>query len=188
MPINNVIYNNTTLIDISDTTANASNVARGRYFYTAAGTRTEGTGLDESELIPKSDIVNNTVTNDSTKVASAAVAKSLQDQIGTVPSGSTLQGQIDTLNSKISNYVTVGNFGKEQTLAGNSSNAVDIPITTPTGYINLLAIPIDSGAASCFVRSASFTSSTNVRCYVDNVGPTSRTPTVRVAVLFYKGA
>lgn len=122
-----------------------------------------------------SDIVNNATTNASDKVASAAVAKSLQDQI-------------TTLNSKISNYVTVGNFGKEQTLAGNSSNAVDIPITTPTGYTNLVAIPIDSGAASCFVRSASFTSSTNVRCYVDNVGSASRTPTVRVSVLFYKGA
>lgn len=44
MAINKVIYNSQTLIDITDTTATASDVAQGKYFYTAAGVKTAGTG------------------------------------------------------------------------------------------------------------------------------------------------
>lgn len=41
--VNKVVQSNgTTLIDISDTTAEASDVAQGKYFYTAAGVKTAG--------------------------------------------------------------------------------------------------------------------------------------------------
>lgn len=43
MAINQVKYGNTTLIDLTDTTATASDVASGKYFYTNAGVRTQGT-------------------------------------------------------------------------------------------------------------------------------------------------
>lgn len=42
MAINKVQYGNTTLIDITDTTATASDVASGKYFYTNAGVKTQG--------------------------------------------------------------------------------------------------------------------------------------------------
>lgn len=42
--VNKVVYGNQTLIDISDTTATAADVLAGRYFYTAAGAKTLGTG------------------------------------------------------------------------------------------------------------------------------------------------
>lgn len=43
MARNKVIYNNETLIDLTDTTATASDVAIGKYFYTSAGVKTQGT-------------------------------------------------------------------------------------------------------------------------------------------------
>ena len=43
MAINRVDYGGNTLIDISNTTAAASDVASGKYFYTNAGVRTQGT-------------------------------------------------------------------------------------------------------------------------------------------------
>ena len=43
MAINKVVYDGDTLIDITDTTAIASDVASGKYFYTNAGVRTQGT-------------------------------------------------------------------------------------------------------------------------------------------------
>lgn len=43
MAINKVVYHNNTLIDLTDTTATAADVATGKYFYTNAGVRTQGT-------------------------------------------------------------------------------------------------------------------------------------------------
>ena len=43
MAKNKVIFNGQTLIDLTDTTAAAADVASGKYFYTNAGVRTQGT-------------------------------------------------------------------------------------------------------------------------------------------------
>ena len=43
MAKNKVVYNGQTIIDLTDTTATASDVAQGKYFYTNAGVRTQGT-------------------------------------------------------------------------------------------------------------------------------------------------
>ena len=52
----------TTIIDISDTTATASDVASGKYFYTAAGAKTAGTGTGGSGTITITDVANTTGT------------------------------------------------------------------------------------------------------------------------------
>lgn len=41
--VNKVVYDGTTLIDITDSTATASNVASGYYFYLATGEKKQGT-------------------------------------------------------------------------------------------------------------------------------------------------
>ena len=76
------------------------------YYHNNAKYYAEQTAESLNGVLWQTDIVDNATTSDTTKVPSAAVAKSLQDQIGTVPSGSTLQGQIDTLNSKYSTTTT----------------------------------------------------------------------------------
>lgn len=43
MAVNKVVYGSNTLIDLTNTTASAEDVAQGKYFYTASGVRTNGT-------------------------------------------------------------------------------------------------------------------------------------------------
>ena len=43
--VNKVIYGNTTLMDISDTTAEQSDVLQGKYFYNASGAKVQGTAI-----------------------------------------------------------------------------------------------------------------------------------------------
>lgn len=44
MAINKIIYGSNTLIDLTDTTAEASDVLSGKYFYGKDGVKTLGTG------------------------------------------------------------------------------------------------------------------------------------------------
>ena len=56
MAINKVVYGNNTLIDITDTTAVASDVATNKVFYTADGTRTTGTASGGGSSVDWTDV------------------------------------------------------------------------------------------------------------------------------------
>ena len=58
--INKVVYGNTTLIDLTDTTAEAADVAQGKYFYGKDGVKTQGTGSGGGGTL--SPILNSSVT------------------------------------------------------------------------------------------------------------------------------
>lgn len=48
--VNKVVFGAVSIIDISDTTATASNVAQGKYFYAASGEKLAGTATDGNNI------------------------------------------------------------------------------------------------------------------------------------------
>lgn len=66
-----------TALDISDTTATASDVASGKYFYTAAGTKTQGTASGGGGVSVDDFILKNGITSLSTDLASGTLREYL---------------------------------------------------------------------------------------------------------------
>ena len=67
MSISKFVLNGVTQMDVTDTTATAEDVASGKYFYTAAGVKTAGTGSEGG-----GNTASVTVHNSSTSTRSAA--------------------------------------------------------------------------------------------------------------------
>ena len=74
-----------------------------------------------------------------------SLSASLKSSIGTVPSGKTVQGQIDSLNSNLQNLlksVNVGGRINENGLSAGDNGYVTLSVTIPTGYKTTGAISI----------------------------------------------
>ena len=99
-------------IDVSDTTAAASDVRTGKYFYTAAGTKTQGSLANGSATTPATTVTANPTisVNSSTGVitATASATKSVTPTVsaGYVSSGTA--GTITVSGSNTSNLTTKG--------------------------------------------------------------------------------
>ena len=107
MAINKVGYGNTTLIDLTNTTATASDVVSGKYFYTNAGVRTNGSITTRSS----SDLT-----------ASGATV--------TVPSGYYSSQATKSVSSG-----TAGTPTATKGTVSNHSVSVTPSVTNTTGYI-----------------------------------------------------
>ena len=151
MAINKVIYGGNTLIDISDTTAAAADVASGKYFYTNAGVKTQGSSTKDSDTtdanaaaseilygrtayVNKNKIVGEMVNNGavsgtiSTKAGAYTVPVGYHDGSGTVSIASSEQAKI--IAGNIKNGVTI--LGVEGTYSGASVNVESNKNATPS--------------------------------------------------------
>lgn len=171
MAVNKVIYGGNTLIDITDTTAVAADVASGKYFYGNDGVKTQGTSTKDSDttdatasaaeiLATKTAYVNKnkitgTMTNNggvtgtiSTKAGQYTIPQGFHDGSGKVSISSTEQAKI--IASNIKNGITI--LGVEGTYSGeaisvqsnkNATPSASSQVITPdTGYDYLAQVTI----------------------------------------------
>ena len=151
MGVNKVIYGGNTIMDISDTTAASADVASGKYFYTNAGVKTQGSSTKDSDttdatataaeiLSGKTAYVNkNKITGEmtnnggvtgtiSTKAGQYTIPQGFHDGSGKVSISSTEQAKI--IAGNIKNGVTI--LGVEGTYSGQAISVQSNKNATPS--------------------------------------------------------
>lgn len=142
MAVNKVNYGNTTLIDLTDTTATASDVAQGKYFYTNAGVRTEGTstgggagafvdtveqlvGGGDHHIITGVDISSDTVTAEHLEQGYTAHDSSGNAVVGTLVAGGG-GGIDDPIDFTGGNILAIKGHGTEYIITDIYPNFVGV--------------------------------------------------------------
>lgn len=158
---NKVILDGTTLMDISDTTATAADVAQGKYFYTSGGVKTQGSASSGSTtLISKSitangvydaeddsadgysdvtvNVANSYTSGDEGKVVSNGAL---------VAQGSDTVTQNGTVDTTLINSLLVNVSGGGGTVSGTvtpSSNLRSLTLSDCIGKTNLVIFPVSN--------------------------------------------
>lgn len=147
--VNKVVYDNNTLIDITDTTATASDVVNGKSFYLASGQRTTGTA-NYMPIISNPDGNMILVSNSNgeavesslseTDVATEADIRTLNNTISTKANKliEITSSTFSSLPQTISNEnITTNHVVVEWSLSNSGALVGDWTWTTSTGSITI---------------------------------------------------
>lgn len=202
---NKVVYGNTTLIDISDTTAAASDVAAGKYFYLASGQKVEGTssgGALQSKTVSPSTsqiVVEpdtgydglSSVTVNAIKLQEKSVTPSASEQIITpdkitydynIPSGTQNSGVTGTTTLRWDGITsTLRTDGTEYDWEGEITASDGTVITISGTYVHNYATTISTYTVTGpSAVSAVIAAGTSFYIQFSEVAPTSGTVTKAV--------
>ena len=112
--VNKVVYGDTTIMDITDTTAEASDVAAGEVFYTRSGARSVGTGnyMDKAANPTADDILitdaNGQAVDSGVPITDVALAADIPGQATDTTLGTVKLNPNESVDVNASGQLTVG--------------------------------------------------------------------------------
>ena len=130
MANNKVVYGNSTIMDITDTTATASDVANGKVFYANSGVRTTGTG----DYMNK---VSNPTADDILTTDANGQAQDSGVSINDVAMAADLDGKLDKTGDTVEQFSLVTTGGEIIIYDSSAGNVGDIGIMSDNGAVHI---------------------------------------------------
>lgn len=128
MAVNKVIFGGDTLMDISDTTAQASDVQSGKYFYDNHGVKTEGTSTYDSDTTDANALAAEILNGRTAYVNKNKVTGSMPNNGGVTGTISTKAGQYTVPQGfhDGSGKVSISSTEQAKIIAGNIKAGIQI--------------------------------------------------------------
>lgn len=134
MAVNKVIYGGNVIMDITDTTAEASHVDSSVYFYTKAGVKTQGTSTKDSDTTDANASASEILSGQTAYVNKNKIT-------GSMPNNGAVSGTISSKNDSYtvplgyhdgSGSVAISSTEKAKIIASNIKSGVEILGVTGT--------------------------------------------------------